>query len=185
MTIVAAYKDPKSGEVWIGADSRCGSSGYIFQTSEPKLHRCGDWWIGHAGTGRAVQLFKDHIAAHKEPVYETPRHLVEDFFGLLKGAGFKADDDAKSGPDYGQELLIARPGELYEVSVNAVITAPSWGFAAIGSGASWAEGAAWALHNSADSCFHPHATFLLERSLQAALAFRSDCGGEIVIQRVG
>lgn len=186
MTIVVGYKDPATHEVWLGADSASTNGGYRFQTQEKKFFRVGHWWVGIAGTQRGAEIV---AALDVIPEFQRePRAFVDQIFTAFDKHNFKKYDDRKTGaPSYGHQIILARAGELYEIGEDASISEPSWGFSAIGSGAAWAEGAAWIMHDEnglrRSEIFMPDT--VVYGAVGAAINFRSDCGGEIAIKRVG
>lgn len=187
MTIVCGYKDPVTGEVWIGADSASVSGGYRFQAVERKIVRFGDWWVGVAGLSRGIEVIEATAESYRGP--NSIRAIVDEIFAGFERAGFAHDDDRKAGPPcYKQQIIIARPGKLFDIGEDGTVGEPSWGFVACGSGAPWAEGAAWLMHEGNKHKIRTPlfaADAIIDNAIRAALNFRTDCGGEIVIERVG
>lgn len=135
-----------------------------------------------AGSARGVEVIEEGLSAKSWAGEVVVREMVDEIFAIFARRGFQPADDHKTGPPcYHHQIIIAGLGEVFDIGEDGSISTPAWGFVACGSGAPWAEGAAWALvqqkqHSAED---------IVALSLRAALQFRSDCGGDLVIERVG
>ena len=201
MTIIVGYLEP-AGKIWMAADSRVSDhdSAFIFPQRAKKLHRCGDWLIGGSSSSRFDEFWED--GSHQ---WGSVRVLRDEFLTFVKELGVEPHGEANDKgepPAYGFSLLAARAAELWLISSNASLMQPAWGFAAVGSGQDFAYGAAHALLGTkmpiqalignpieriekvGEICCHGGEA-IVRAAVQAACAFRGDCGGEIDIETVG
>lgn len=173
MTIICGYID-QSGKVWLGADSLVTGGDFIYPEPCRKIMQFGPWWLGIAGSGRSMQLAsrsQDDIAASTHP-----EDIVQILMDLWALAGYKREEARFGPPDYDQYALLARKGELYTSSSNGILTTPSWGFMAIGSGMQIAYGAAYVARRLNDS-----GREVVYNAVAAACAMNTGCGGDLVI----
>jgi ATP-dependent protease HslVU (ClpYQ) peptidase subunit len=175
MTIIVGYRPEGGDRVWLGADSRVSGEGFIFPERRRKLHRIGDWLVGCCGSGRWDEFFDT------DAEFGDIRALRDGFLAYVKGLGAEPEDNNKGHPPaWGVTLTAARRGELWLVSSNGALVRSAWGFVACGSGQDFAYGAAAVAHRVG-----LRACEIVRHSIEAAILFRTDCGGEIDIESVG
>lgn len=180
MTICIGYRDP-TGAIWLGADSRASNGGYIFQTTVRKIVKTGAWFAAVAGRDEILQLMRENspYLAGAVSAQDYGARWIE----LQTKGAFKREDTEKSfgPPSYGHSLLLARGDQLWDVSSTGSPAEPLDGFVAIGSGATHAEGAAYAFR-AANVSLAPEK--IVRICLEAAVAHWGDCGGELNIVKV-
>lgn len=176
MTIIVGYVDP-DGEVWLGSDSlKTSGREYRYQGSFPKILRAGPWLIGLAGSAmmfRLLQLRTDVIAG-----FEYPGQIGDFMVGLAKEFAFKPEEEAGRPPAWGNSCVIASVDGLWEMGGDGTVWQCDESFVAIGSGSAQAEGAGYALKVSD---FPIAGDDVVKVCLEAACAYDTACGGELVI----
>jgi ATP-dependent protease HslVU (ClpYQ) peptidase subunit len=143
-----------AGGVVMGADSLAGSGdSYTTIRADEKLFRVDDLIIGFAGSWRAGQLLRYSFDPPERP--ENPddimRYLCSDFVdsvrACLSAGGMSATRESVEGMD-DTSFLVAVEGKLYVVDSDFQVARSISGYAAIGSGMPWAEGALHATQKS-------------------------------------
>lgn len=185
MTIVCAYQPRGSSRVWMGSDSRETAARFIYPTIYRKIYRVGEWLIGSSGNSRFDEFFDQPT----DPRWTCVAAIRDRFEEYLKDLGVTSEKDCEGEvPTYSYTFLAARAGELWGVSGNGCLLRPAWGFLACGSGQDYAYGAAHALliGSRAARPSDPKTCMLFMRDvIEAAIEFRGDCGGEIVVESIG
>jgi ATP-dependent protease HslVU (ClpYQ) peptidase subunit len=178
MTIIVGYKPLGSSRVWLGADTRTTGSGFIYPERRCKLHREDDWLWGVAGADRFHE-FRFLVGSSVEKITT----FRDQFFAWVKEWTGPA---TQGTPPYYYELdlIVARRDELWSIAGNGCIWSPDDGFCAIGSGGDFAYGAAYA-YGLAPLRSDETAILMVKHTIQAAMKYRQDCGGEVDIESVG
>lgn len=175
MSIVCGYRDD-AGRVWLASDGRSTGGSFIYPEVSRKIWRGGGWLAGASGPDR---IFEIMVAAAVGS--ETVEVLRDRLMAALKDGGWEPEAGrAGDPPAYSFSVLAARAGELWCIAPEGSIWRPTWGFAAIGSGQDFAYGAAHALRGHGIS-----GDTIVRAAVSAAIEFRSDCGGEVVVESMG
>ena len=178
MTIVAGYLDP-AGKVWMAADTLSSADAFVFPERTRKLFRTRDWLIGMSGSDR------HHEFVPRAAGFENVEEIRDRLMNHARTIGSDGVQEKGEPAGYHVSLLAARAGELYAISGDGCIWRPAWGFAAVGSGQDYAYGAAHALLCGRDPSLFVTGEDVVRKAVEAACAFRGDCGGEIDIETVG
>ena len=176
MSTIVAFKSPCGGS-WIGADTQATSEHFIWPERIVKWVPAGRWRVGCAGNGKTPQLVRDgyHVLKELHDPGDVAAWLVE----LLAVSGYRnvRKDDEPGAPNYGQDLLLASADGVWSIDGDGLITEPSWGFFAAGSGSDYAYGAAHAMRGSGGEA-------MVRAALEAAAAFDTGTGGDLIVERV-
>ena len=175
MTIIAAHRSA-DGETWLGSDTRVTSEGFIYPVRLEKWARMGRWALALTGSQAGQELAARHSAEIAD-CEDAPRVAL-----LLHEAMGKADwerlDNKGGGALYATSGILVSADGLWLLSGNGCVDAPAWGFLASGGGEDFAYGAAFVGHRME---YPPHA--IVRDAVRAAIEFRSDCGGDVVVER--
>jgi hypothetical protein len=178
VTIVCGYRPPGSERVWLASDSRSCGGEFIYPTVARKIVRVSGWLIGMSGPD-LVDEFVYGLALGMPPELSAPE-IRNRIWAAPKNAGWVPSHADESGPVcYPMALILARPGELLAVAADGSIWSPQDGFVAIGSGQDFAYGSFFP--QSTDN--GPH--LIVRSAVMAAIRYRSDCGGEVVVESIG
>jgi ATP-dependent protease HslVU (ClpYQ) peptidase subunit len=143
MTTIIGYRDPM-GAAWIGGDTRGHRDGFVVPWQMSKIRRFGEWRLTWAG----VACVDTYLEASPKPLMaaETVGDFVLALRGVLSGYGFHdvKPPDAIGSPDYGQEFIVARPGEVWTIEGDGTYAAAD-PLVIIGNGQDIAYGASEAL----------------------------------------
>ena len=175
MTIVCAYQPPGSPKVWMASDSQLIGGDFIYQGTQKKIFRCGDWLVGASGSPR----FNERLL---EPprVWDDVRQIRDDLFAYAKEIGAESGEDKGYPTSFAFQFLAGRRSQLFGIASTGAIFRSDWGFLAIGSGQPYAYGAAWALKGGMIGPAN-----IVRDAVLAAIAMSCECGGEIQIETVG
>lgn len=178
MTIICAL-DTGNGII-IGSDTQSiamGDFGGRRMTHGPKWTVSKPWALGVAGQSRMQCLIQRNMA---DIIQAVPSALevcdrLQDMFSRY---GVNASSQI-GALDCGSNFILASPHGVYDIdSCLSVRKAAVGELIASGSGASYALGAAHALETVDDITAHG----IVKRSLEAAIAFDTGCGGEPWLQ---
>lgn len=184
MTVLAAIYCPTRG-TYIGADGRVTDDGWICTDRDRKWFLAPDRSVaisvgGYSRAGFLVANTKDFFTGlDPNPEWKSLhwlRRLLDD-----DGWQLKNEDEPGSPPTAGIEGIIATKSGVWEFGDDLCpIPIPPLMLAVGGSGGPLARGAALAL--AAMGGRQPRK--VIEVAIKAAIASRSDCGGEIYIDRL-
>jgi hypothetical protein len=176
MSIVCGYRPPGSDRVWLSSDSRSCGGDFIYPAVSRKIVRAAGWLIGMSGP----DLVHEMVGRLDQTPW--PAATVRDrIWSWAKDAGWGTSHRDDPGPlCYPMALILARPGELLGIAPDGSIWSPEDGFVAIGSGQDFAYGAFFA-----DGTIGAEPDSLLRCAVLAAINYRSDCGGEVVVESIG
>lgn len=177
MTIVCAYRLP-SGETWLGSDTRVSSEGFIYPERAVKWQRFGKWALTLTGPKASHELALRYAAEVRDCVH--PRGVSGVLMGACKASDWETLENKGGSPVYATNGILVSVEGIWLLSGNGCVSAPAWGFLASGSGEDFAYGAAHALLQDAES---HGGDVVVRRAVEAAIAFRSDCGGDVVVER--
>ena len=180
MTAICGFRDP-AGTVWIGADTRVVSGSFIVPTECRKIVRAGVWRIGQAGSaaaGAALQA-ADNMLARCADVDALAREIRR----VFRNAEFSdcKDKNHPGPPEYGQEIIVATPNGIWEITTDGVVIEPIGRFIAIGRAQEVCYGAAAMLMR-----YQPELTgaAFLSLVLQTAADFYMSVAAPFHIERV-
>lgn len=169
MTILAALHEPGVG-TWIGSDSLVCADNETRGFTQKWIVR-GRAALGICGTNAVQTLLTEALEFDAST---GPVELFKRIVAALKEHEFRPKAPEGETPVWDFSVLVATPERIASINgCGSVITRFIGGFAAKGSGASYAEGAAWAF---ARTGMKPRE--IVEGSLAAAMAFDRACGGE-------
>lgn len=139
MTCICALQT--GGKIWIGADSAVNSAESVTIIKDGKIFRRGGMLVSYCGSFR----FRDIIAGADLPPVRKSQTVGDwirgDYCASIRAeaaaAGFVlgvADNEDDSC------AIVALDGAIYVLDIGARAYMPAANYAAIGSGAAWAEG---------------------------------------------
>ena len=136
----------EKGKVYIGGDSAGVSGMDVTIRKDDKVFRVGDFVIGGTTSFRMLQLLK---YSFKPPKVKGDLHkyMCTDFVDEIRktfAAGGFLEKDRDS--DVGGTFLVAYKGRLFEINSDFQVGEAKEGIAAVGCGARYAIGAAYALN---------------------------------------
>lgn len=181
MTVIAAYKDDIG--IHLGSDSR------VTYSNGPKYDLGNKWrllrskgskfsiYIGCAGSARLDSLI---MANSKLIEGATSAFEIGDFIkrAVITDAWKEEKDEGGEPQNYDIDILIIFKNNIYRVGSDfSVVQIPDFTFVAIGSGESFALGAAYVSRNKGGK-------ELLRTALQAAINYDVNCGGKIHISLI-
>ena len=147
--------------VTIGADS-AAVDGDDISTSVPKVFRRGEYLIGFSESFRVGQVIRYRMKLPAQRCDDPLEHLATVFVDELRRAVHQAAATSTDTPDeLAGPLLVAYRRQLFTIDTDYAVH-PANGYAAIGSGATYALGA---LH-ATDGLPHPRGR--VEAALHAA-----------------
>lgn len=187
MSIVVAVQ--KDGLVALAADS-LSTFGSFRVTGEnhraQKIRAVGDAWLAATGWGLYEDIIEDFLSHHrklslsdKPSIFGFFLTLWEDLHKRYPFVNDQCDkrDDTPFG-DLDASFLVANAGGIYAVASDMSIT-KFHQYYAIGSGGNFALGALHVLYGQGLS-----AEEIARRSVETAIAFNVDCGGEVETRTV-
>jgi len=146
MTVIAAISD--GNRVYLGGDSALSTDDHIFMSADPKVFDRDGLVLGFCGTLRFGEL----IALTKLP----PRAgknldlwVREDVCEALRVTALRKGHDIADGEE--SEAILGVGGQIYVIDPGPVAYRVRGSYAAIGSGAPFAEGALYATQGSSMS----------------------------------
>lgn len=170
MTIIAALHEKGVG-TWIAGDTLVCSE-YETVGFNRKWVVKNNAALGLCGSNVTHAIIEDAI---EFDATTKPIHLFRDIVKALRDADFKPKAEEGSTPIWDFAALFATPYQVVGMNgCGSIVPEFIGGFAAKGSGANYAEGAAWAL---ARSGFGPRE--IIEGAVAAAMAHCRGCGGEL------
>ena len=182
MTIICAYHDGDTGEVWIGADSRVTGESFRFPITATKwrIAKTGRHAIGMSGASRAAQLIRglDEYALFKDA---TPRGIGDLIRSALRDDGFLNQERESGPPRYECQCILVVDGRVYDFDTSGSV-------ALIDEGQLWARGRGMDYALGAAHAMRRVARFLapidvVKEAIAAACAYDLSCGGEPFIAR--
>lgn len=185
MTVICAYQDPESGDIWLGSDSRVTDNWSIMPTAEPKW--IVDWprAIAVAGEGRADTILKT-LNLNGEATHDaiTISYLIRD---LLKAETEEFRQQFVRGGtafifcDQRQPLCSG----VYSIDCFFGVTRIQPGeFFAEGSGARHAEGAASVILEHPEIFKEFGIRLTIETAIETAIARDAGCGYPIHVHKL-
>ncbi|WP_347311386.1 hypothetical protein [Defluviimonas sp. SAOS-178_SWC] len=174
MTCVVGLKT-KDG-ILIGADSQATNRHHRHFRSDPKVFRNGSMILGYTTSFRMGQLLEYKLSLPPREVgQDVMRYMCGPFIDAVrhtfKDAGFARNDN---GVETGGTFLAGFEGELFEIDEDYQVARCVDGYAAVGSGFSYALGV---LHATKGE--EPEKR--VRMALEAASYFNVTVGGEITI----
>lgn len=175
MTIVCAYRSA-CGEIWLGADTRVSSEGFIYPVRLAKWERLGRWALAMTGS----QTVQDLACRLSGKIIEcgVAIEVARCLHDGMREAGWEPQENKGGIACFNTNGILASADGVWLVSGSGVVDVPSWGFAAAGSGEDFAWGAAYVAHRMR----HPP-DVVVRNAVEAAIEFRSDCGGDVIVER--
>lgn len=142
MTVIAAVSDGK--HVFLAGDSALTSEDHVFLSADPKVFERDGLVLGFCGSLRFGELIalSPIPKLSGDPDLWIRRDVCRAFQQAARDRGFELGDGNEQDDS---EAIIGLNGTIYVVSTGAVAYRHRGNFAAIGSGAPWAEGS---LHSS-------------------------------------
>lgn len=141
MTCIAAVSD--GARVYLGGDSALSVGDHIYMTADPKVYAREGVVLGFCGTLRFGQLIAltplPPLRAGADADLWVRREVCRALQQAARDRGFELGSDDDS------EAILGVGGQIYVLDPGAVAYRPAGNYAAIGSGAAWAEGS---LHTS-------------------------------------
>lgn len=192
MTIVCAYRTP-NGETWLGSDTRVSSEGFIYPVRQVKWGRYGRWALAMTGSQSVQDLAGRQSGAIAD--CEDASSVSVLLHRAMREDGWDPVENKGGIPCFSTNGILVSADGLWVVSGSGVVDVPMWGFAAAGSGEDFAYGAAHALMKNSDYLLAligdkaeridiPWSGEVVVRTaVEAAIAFRSDCGGDVVVEK--
>lgn len=175
MTIIAAVHDPEEGVTFIGSDTLVSAA--VPLSCKKKWVKAGPWAVGVTGYWRTFQVVK----LGKDQIKECADAMAVAFTlrGLLEADGCTRINDP--GPvNFDQRFILASAKGVWDIDVifspSRVDPGKVW---AGGSGGEFAFGAAHALEDTMTN-----KRWVLEKSIEAAIALDLNCGGEIYLDEL-
>jgi ATP-dependent protease HslVU (ClpYQ) peptidase subunit len=142
------------GGVIMGVDSLAGDSdSHVTVRADEKVFRVEDLVIGFAGSWRAGQLLRYSFDPPERPERSSDMmeflctQFVDAVRHCLNAGGFAATRDGVEGME-DTSFLVAVGEKIYTVDSDYQVGRAACGYAAIGSGMPWAEGALHATRKS-------------------------------------
>jgi hypothetical protein len=170
MTCIAAAVDPM-GRVAIGCDTELTTT--YRMSSCTKLLTWGPWRVAAAGPS----LWRRFVTELAPTLAEkTPQVFADEWVSWARGRGHGGSDGNHLWLD--GAWILARPGELVQVGADGALVVPAEGYVAIGSGASVAVGALYALR-------HEPVAKQVRAAIEAAIAHGHGCGGDAIVEVLG
>lgn len=164
MTCICGIVD--GGKVILGADS-LGSWDWSCQTrSDEKVFMNGPYAVGYSTSFRMGQLLRYSFAPSVPSDWDVRKHMSTSFINDLRkcfsDGGFLSRDN--NGRDNGGLILVGYRNQLFEIGADFQTAVVASGYAAIGSGFSFALGSLY-------STIHLPARERLRVALEAAAEF--------------
>lgn len=176
MTVIAAYKDDKG--IHIGSDSRVtystgtkydlGNKWRVLKSKGSKY----SIYIGCAGSARLDNLI---ISNSKLIEAATSAFEIGDLIkkSVIADAWKEEKDEGGEPQNYEIDILIIYKHNIYRIGSDfSVVQIPDFTFVSIGTGESFALGAAYATRNK-------NGKELMRTAIQAAINYDVNCGGKI------
>lgn len=150
MTVVVGVEHP--GGVVMGADSIGIDEDFRATVrSDEKLFRSGDFLIGFAGSFRAGQLLRYSFVPPVRPLhsFDVMRYMCVDFVdGMRECLSAGGVASMRDGVEEGGNFLVALGAQLFNIDPDYQVGRAACGYAAIGIGEPYAEGALYATRKS-------------------------------------
>jgi ATP-dependent HslUV protease subunit HslV len=187
MSIVVAVR--KGNETILAADTQSNFGSLkvpLANHRAAKICRVGGAYLATTGWGLYENILDDFLARRRSVSLKDKKSIFSFFLLLWKDLHERyslvrdqaEDEDHSPFGDLDARFLIINSGGIYCVSSDMSITEFNHYFA-IGSGGDFAKGAVHALYDSGLT-----AAELASRAVETAIAFSSDCGGEIEVVRI-
>ena len=187
MSIVVAVR--KNDELVMAADSQISFGSARIPPENlitQKIRVLGDSLFASTGWGLYDDIFDDHMSQKEHVSFTSSKDIFKFFMGLWKDLherySFVNDQcgEEKDSPfgDLDSSFLIANKSGLFQVGSDMSITKFSQ-YYAIGSGGDYSLGAIQALYDE-----ELDAVTIAKRAVEAAIAFDTKCGGEVLMRRV-
>lgn len=176
VTIIVAAKGTDG--IWIGSDRRSVRDHYPFRDGEPKWQTGANVTIGNSGYSRGTYLIEPLLATRWENVWDLCLAIRK----TLMDDGWRHDDEKSAPINYGPGFIIILQDTIW--FPDGGLTPAQFGnFAAAGSGAQYAYGAAYALNSSP---FTPQQTpeRVVRVAIAAAIAHDENCGGDPWVRKL-
>lgn len=174
MSVIAAMYSSRTRSTWVASDTMV-SSDSLRQIIGPKWIVRMPWAIGVAGHLRTINVFKHHAAELLENLTDAYEFAVR-ARDILKTDGYRDSEKGDGPPQFGQTLLLARCGGLWNIGADfSVIALPADQLWAEGTGRELALGAAHALLSSGANV---PAGDVVRCAVEAAIAYDTTCGGK-------
>src|ERR1700724_530258 len=121
MSTIVAYRCPKSGEVWIGSDTRSTSEGVIWPVVSNKWISVGRSRIGVVGHALTVQIIRAGASELAEFIEVKP--ISDWLIDKLRVAGYQSTRKAEEAgaPNYGQGFLLASAEGVWSIGGDGKI----------------------------------------------------------------
>jgi ATP-dependent protease HslVU (ClpYQ) peptidase subunit len=180
MTTICGYRDPATGDVWLAADTRITSEGFIFPaTPDSKIQNVGKWYFAASG-----QTAFDRIVERYRIGLDEADDIADFSFMImtaLKEMNWKPDDEKPGPRSYPLTMLVSDGDELWTVYGNGSFATHTDGFHATGTGEDFAWGAWHVIGNLKNPA---NAIDILRVCIAAAARYDAYTGGEINIINV-
>jgi len=167
----------------MAADSRSSSGTFIWPERSQKILRVGARLYGAAGSDLVLEIIM--VAARGEHPTGSPQRFRDNLWEHLRERGWERESNrGGEAAGYNVQIIVAAAEGLWGIVGDGTIWQPQCNFIAIGSGQDFAYGAAMALMANSNYSDDRDAEHLLRTCCRIACEFRSDCGGEIVVEKL-
>jgi hypothetical protein len=187
MTCIVAITDGE--KVVLGADSAGVGGSELRLRADPKIFQLGSYAIGFTTSFRMGQILRYETDLPEPPTGATPedleRFLVTEFVPTVRGSfadhGFAkkarfsppgTNNFTEEGQDVGGLFLVGVAGHIFEIQYDYQLARPLVPYSAVGTGASIALGALYALTHTSELSLHNRAMQALEAAETFSTAVR-------------
>jgi ATP-dependent protease HslVU (ClpYQ) peptidase subunit len=173
MSVIVVLPSADGSRTWIGSDGMI-CSGMLRQEVGGKWVVRPPWAVGVAGNLRTLNVLDeraDQLLADLDGAHAFARRVRD----LLKEDGYRSDEEGQGPVDFGQLMMLARPGAAWTIGCDfAIVAVPPGRLWAEGEGRELAVGAGHALLALARPLPEPE---VLKAALEVAIALSVACGG--------
>ncbi len=174
MTIICALSCEEG--VFIGSDTLL-TAGSRAMKGIPKWYCWRNWAIALAGDWRVANVINNN-REHLLTKLKDEHDFVERLYVLLDEKDIGRITDGDYVRNFGQSILLAkRDSAIWDIDCNlSILELPFDTFAARGTGMEYALGASSVLKGKPET--------IMRKSIETAIEFSLDCGGEIWIKKL-
>ncbi len=174
MTIICALATDEG--VFIGSDTLLIAGSRAIH-GIPKWYCWRNWAIALAGDWRVANIISNNRERLLSKLKDE-HDFVERLYTLLDEKDIGRTTDGDFARNFGQNILLAKKdGAVYDVDCNlSTLECPHNVLTARGTGMEYALGASHVLKGKPET--------IMRKSIEAAIEFSIDCGGEIWIKKL-